>query len=338
MKVLPTSSSARGRAFTVSDFYEAGRDELGLALVAGGRNMARVVEEPIANRPGLALTGFYSHFAWKRLQVIGKAEAAYLESLPPDVRRERFQSLVDRQAFCFIFTNGQKPGAVEIEFAATSGVVLMTSPLKTRHFMHRSAFVLERLAAPATTIYGTMVEVCGLGVLFEGAPGLGKSETALGLVKRGCALIADDLTCIRREVGGSVLYGSASDSTAGYMEIRGIGIMHVPSLFGVSAVRGEKCLDLVITFKRLQDIAGEIDRVGQTRHVRNILGVDVPNVVIPVSAGRDLVNLVETAAMQQRLLMSGGDPVFDLSERLRRRADSARRAAEEMENGEEGNG
>ena len=333
MKDLPTVTSAEGRTFTVADFYEAGREELSLELVAGGRNLKRVIEEPIANRPGLALTGFYEHFAWKRLQVIGKAETAYLDSLSPDERRERFRALVDHRAFCFIFTNGQMPGPVEMEFASTSGAVLMTSPLKTRHFVHRSAFVLERLGAPATSIYGTMVEVCGLGVLFEGDPGLGKSETALGLIKRGCALIADDLTCVRKEVGNNTLYGSASESTAGYMEIRGIGIMHIPSLFGVSAVRGEKCLELVITFKRLQDVVGEIVRIGQTRRVRTILGVDVPNIIIPVSAGRDLVNLVETAAMQQKLLMSGGDPVFDLSERLRRRADSAKQSEPRPMNG-----
>jgi HPr kinase/phosphorylase len=167
-----------------------------------------------------------------------------------------------------------------------------------------------------------MVEVCGLGVLIEGAPGLGKSETALGLIKRGHSLIADDLTCVRKEVGNSLLFGSASESTAGYMEIRGIGILHIPSIFGVSAVRGEKQLELVITFRRLQDVKGEIDRIGQTRRVRTILGVDVPNVMIPVSEGRDLVNLVETAAMQQKLLMSGVDPVDGLSERLRKRADA----------------
>ena len=105
------------------------------------------------------------------------------------------------------------------------------------------------------------------------------------------------------------------------MEIRGIGIMHVPSLFGISAVRGEKRLELIITFRRLKDVRGEIDRIGQTRRMKTILGVDVPNVVIPVSEGRDLVNLVETAAMQQKLLLSGHDPVFALSERLHDRAD-----------------
>ena len=322
METLPTKASAKGRTFTIADFCEAGRDELSLSIVAGGANLQRLVEEPIANRPGLALTGFYEHFAWRRLQLIGKAEMAYLRSLDPETRLQRFQALVDRRAFCFIFTNGQKPSAAEIALAEKSGAVIMTSPLKTRVFTHLSAFVLEKLSAPTASIYGTMVEVCGLGVLIEGAPGLGKSETALGLIKRGCSLIADDLTCVRKEVGNGLLFGSASDSTAGYMEIRGIGIMHIPSIFGVSAVRGEKRLELVITFKRLQDVKGEIDRIGQTRRVRTILGVDVPNVMIPVSEGRDLVNLVETAAMQQKLLMSGMDPVDGLSERLRRRAEA----------------
>ena len=327
MEKLPDKSSEKGRAFTVADFYEAGREELSLSLVSGGRNMSRLIEEPVASRAGLALTGFYEHFAWRRLQVIGKAEWTYLGTLDPDTRRTRFRALVDRRAFCFIFTSGVSPDDDVVALGEESGAVIMKSSLPTRHFVHRSAFLLERLGAPQTSIYGTMVEVCGLGVLFEGDPGLGKSETALGLIKRGCALVADDLTCIRKEIGRSVLYASASDSTAGYMEIRGIGILHVASLFGVAAVRGEKRLQLVITFKRLQDVKGSIDRTGQTRRTKTILGVDVPNVVIPVSEGRDLVNLVETAAMQQKLLLSGVDPVEELSERLRRRADAVRAPA-----------
>ena len=322
MQNLPTRSSAKGNTFTVADFYGAGREALSLTLVAGGENMNRTIEEPIVNRPGLALTGFYEHFAWERLQIFGNAEMAYLDSLDDATRHERVKALLDRKAFCFIYTCGRQPKAGEIAFAVKAGAVLLTTPMTTSAFMHHCAFVLEKLGAPTTSIYGTMVEVCGLGVLFEGDPGLGKSETALGLVKRGCALVADDLTCIRKDVGNNVLFGSASAATAGFMEIRGIGIMHIPSVFGVCAVRGEKHLELIITFKRLDEVKGEIDRIGQTRRVKNILGVDVPNIVIPVSAGRDLVNLVETAAMQQKLIMSGYDPVEELSERLRRRADT----------------
>ena len=322
MKALPANSAADGTTFTVADFLEAGREPLQLTLVAGGDNLDRKIEEPIVNRPGLALTGFYRHFAWKRLQLIGNAESAYMRSLSDRTRLSRLKALIDRGAFCFIYTNGHVPKADEVALAGKSGAVIMTSPMETRHFAHHSAFVLERLGAPCTSIYGTMVEVAGLGVLIEGDPGLGKSETALGLIKRGCALVADDLTCVRKAVGDAILYGSASDSTSGFMEIRGIGIIHIPSIFGINAVRGEKRLELVITFKRLEDVKAEIDRIGQTRRARNFLGVDVPNVIIPVSEGRDLVNLVETAAQQQRLLQTGYDPVGELSDRLRHRADS----------------
>lgn len=321
MEGLPVRTGEKGRAFTVADFLEAGRGALSLTLVAGEENVNRRIEEPIVNRPGLALTGFYEHFAWERLQIFGNAETAYLDSLDLATRHERIKALFDRKAFCFIFTCGRRPRESEIDFAVQSGAVLLSTPMTTSAFAYNCAFVLERLGAPVTSMYGTMVEVCGLGVLIEGAPGLGKSETALGLIKRGCALVADDLTCIRKDVGNNLLFGSASDSTAGFMEIRGIGIMHVPSVFGVSAVRGEKRLELIITFRRLEDVKGDIDRIGQMRRSKTILGVEVPNVVIPVSAGRDLVNLVETAAMQQKLIRTGYDPVEELSERLRRRAE-----------------
>ena len=321
MKTLPTSESEKGVSFTAADFYEAGRERLQLQVAAGEAFLDRVIEEPVVNRPGLALTGFFEDFAWARVQLIGNAESAYLKSLDRRVREDRFRALVERKAWLFVTTNGHKPDAVTRKMADEMGAVILTSPLQTRVFARLATFILEQLGAPRTSIYGTMVEVCGLGVMFEGDPGLGKSETALGLIKRGSALIADDLTCIRKDVASNLLFGSASESTAGYMEIRGIGIMHVPSVFGVNAVRGEKRLQLVITFKRLQEIRGEVDRIGQTRKMRTILGVDVPNIIIPVSEGRDLVNLVETAAQQQKLINAGYDSVAELSERLRRRAD-----------------
>jgi len=324
------------RTFTVGAFYEAGRESLSLTLVAGASGLERPIEEPVVNRPGLALTGFYEHFAWGRLQMIGQGEMAYLQSLGDERRLACMRSLLEHKAHCFVFTGGQQPTADEIRLAEERGAVIMTSPLETRIFAGLSAILLERLAAPKISVYGTMVEVCGLGVLIEGAPGLGKSETALGLVKRGNALVADDLTCLRKEVGGNLLFASASPATSGYMEIRGIGILHVPSIFGVAAVRGEKRLQLVITFRHLEDVKGDLDRVGQARHVKRLLGVDVPNVIIPVSEGRDLVNLVETAVLQQKLLMGGRDPVDELSERLRVRADDLE--AKNLKGKEMGNG
>jgi len=320
MKSLPTKADAKGASFTVADFVRAGGERLRLSVVAGGGNLGRTVEEPILNRPGLALSGFFDYFAWRRLQLIGRGELAYLRSLPVRTRLLRIREMLDRKAFCFIFSNGHIPSQEVIDIVEEAGGILLSTPLKTRVFANQATFVLEKLAAPSTTIYGTMVEVAGVGVLFEGDSGLGKSETALGLVKRGAALVADDLTCIRKDVGNNVLYGSASDSTAGYMEIRGIGIVHIPSIFGVNAVREEKRVQLVITLKLLDKVRGEIDRTGQRRRYRTILGVEVPRVIIPVAEGRDLVNLVETAVQQQKLVFAGHHPVADLSKRLRRRA------------------
>ena len=321
MKNLPTSDAEKGVPFTVADFIEAGRERLQLSVAAGKANLGRLIEEPVVNRPGLALTGFFESFAWGRLQLIGNAEADYVRSLKKPDRIKSYRALLEHKAWLFVCTNGRMPDEWSVRLAEEKGAVILTTPLQTRIFARLATFILEQLGAPRTSIYGTMVEVCGLGVMFEGDPGLGKSETALGLIKRGSALIADDLTCIRKDVASNLLFGSASESTAGYMEIRGIGIMHVPSVFGINAVRGEKRLQLVITFKRLQDIRGEVDRIGQTRRTRTILGVDIPNIIIPVSEGRDLVNLVETAAQQQKLIMAGYDPVTELSERLRKRAE-----------------
>ena len=309
--------------FTLADFYEAGRERLKLTMLVGGKGMQRRIVEPMVNRPGLALTGFYEHFAYRRIQLIGKAEMAYLDSLGEKTALERLRALFERGANSIIFTGGTKPLQKTLDLVSEYGRVAFSSPLKTRVFSHHSAFVLEALAAPKTSLYGTTIEVCGLGVMVEGDPGLGKSETALGLIKRGHALVADDLTCIRKDVANNLLYASASSSTAGYMEIRGIGIIDVGKIFGVGAVRGEKRLQMVVTFKHLKDIAGEVDRAGQTRRFKTILGVDVPQVIIPVSEGRDLVNLVETAAQQQKLLLSGVNAVDELSARLRKRAEKA---------------
>ena len=306
--------------FTVRDFVRAGAERLHIEVVVGGAGLDHEVLEPMMNRPGLALTGFFGNFGWKRIQVIGKAEHAYLLSLAKDVRLDRLKALFANQVYCLVFACGMTVPDGLCEAAEAAGVTVLTTTMLTREFFHRGAFVLGTLSAPKARIYGTTVEVAGLGVMIEGAPGLGKSETALGLVKHGNALVADDLTCLRKDVAENVLYASASEATRDYMEIRGIGIIHVPSVFGVTAVRGEKQLDLVVTLKQLKDVVGDLDRAGEERPHRRLLGVDVPQIVIPVSAGRDLVNLVETAAQQFKLRSAGHDAMTELDARLCARA------------------
>jgi len=315
-----SSHEASETPFTLRAFIEAGRERLALEVVAAGGALDREVPEAACSRPGLALTGFFGYFAWRRLQVIGKAEWAYLESLPSEEALARVKSLFDHGAYCLILAGGMAVAPGIAELALSAGAVVLRTTLLTREFFNRSAWVLDRLRAPQVKLYGTTVEVAGLGVMIEGAPGLGKSETALGLVKRGNPLIADDFTRVRKDVPSNTLFVSACDATRDFMEIRGIGIIHVPSVFGVSAVRAEKKLDLVITLRSLDETEGELDRSGQDRLTRTILGVEVPQIVIPVAAGRDLVNLVETAAQQYKLLAAGFDAVNVLDARLRARA------------------
>ena len=317
----PVEQNPGAPTFTLRAFVAEGAERLRMEVVVGGDGLEHEVLEPMCNRPGLALTGFYGFFAWRRIQVIGQAEQAYLDSLAPDVRLARVKALFDRGAYCLIFACGIEVPAVLASLAESAGVVVCRTELLTRIFFHQATFVLEKLRAPKMRLYGTTVEVAGLGVMLEGAPGLGKSETALGLIKHGNALVADDLTCLRKDVAANRLFATASPATRNYMEIRGIGIIHVPSVFGVTAVRAEKELDLVVTLKSMKETEGELDRTGEERRTRTILGVEVPQITIPVAAGRDLVNLVETAAQQYKLLAAGHDAVKALDAQLCARAE-----------------
>ena len=301
---------------TVGQFLAAGRERLRLELAAGEPGLSRVIIEPVVHRPGLALSGFFEHFARKRIQVVGMVEHAYLQSLPEALRVQRFEELFAQKIPCMVFTRGKRVFPEVLRVAEQGQVSVLRSGMVTRDFMHTATFVLEDLRAPRCKAHGTMLEVAGVGVFIEGAAGLGKSETALGLIKRGHALVADDLTMFRRDSGNNLL-GSASPVTQYYMEIRGIGIIYVPAIFGVSAVRGEKQVDLVVTLKRQGEADAELDRTGMDDLRREFLGVSVPQLVIPVAPGRDLVNLVETAAQEHKLRHSGFVAVQALDARIK---------------------
>lgn len=314
-----TDKTGAATGFTLRQFVEAGKERLKLSVVVDA-GLDHPVVEPMMYRPGLALTGFFGNFADKRIQVVGKAEKAYLASLDRGERVNRLRALFEHGAYCIVFAAGMEVSDEIKEIALQVGCPILSSPLLTRNLVHASTFVLEALSAPTVRMYATTVDVSGLGVMMRGAPGLGKSETAIGLIKRGNALVADDFTCLRKDVANNVLYASASSATRNYMEIRGIGIINVQSVFGVTAVRDEMRLDLLITFKSMEEVNGELDRAGVDRLTADILGVAVPEIVIPVSAGRDLVNLVEIAAQQQKLRMAGYDAAHELDEHLKRRA------------------
>ena len=311
------SITASSSPVTVEKFLEHGRQRLSLTLLTGPLGLGTEIPEPTPNRPGLALTGFFDHFAHKRLQVIGLAEYAYLQGLPEAVRISRFEALFSTKIPCVVFTRGLTVFPELLRLAEQAGVPVMQTPDETKIFAHNATFVLEELQAPCKKVHGTMLEVAGVGVFIECDPGVGKSETALGLIMRGHALVADDLTNFRRTSSGHIM-AFASEVTRNYMEIRGVGILDVPAIFGVSAVRGEKQVDLVITLMHQKRELDDLDRTGIEEMTRDVLGVKIPQRIISVAPGRDLVNLVETAARQHKHRMQCGNAGEILDERIKR--------------------
>lgn len=302
---------------TVEGFLEAEGEPLGLELVAGRQGLRHSITEAAINRPGLALSGFFRYFAHRRIQVMGLAEHAYLESLNEREREQRLRDFMGRKIPCVVMARGRKIFPEVIRQAEEFRVPVLKTRMITKHFVNAATIAMENLIAPRIKVQGTMVEIMGIGVLIEGAPGIGKSDTALGLIRKGYALIADDVTALRLDSSGAVI-GSPVGVTRYHMEIRGLGIIHVPSLFGVASVREEKKLDLVVTLGEPGRTGGSEEeyRGGGFTKTRELLGVQMPQVFLAVRPGRDLANLVETATLDMRLRRLGHDAEKELDEKL----------------------
>jgi HPr kinase/phosphorylase len=301
-------------AVTVKQFYQAGLKDLSLGIVAGEDHMDKEIREEALNRPGLALAGFFQHFAHRRVQVFGLAENAYLKSLAQHERALRLRKLFERQIPCVVLTRSRHPFPEIVECAEEFSVPILKSPMITNRYINQATLIMENLSAPSIKYQGTMIEIRGIGVLLEGPPGIGKSETALALIERGHSLISDDLTVLRRDSTG-VIVGKAGDLTRYHMEIRGMGIIHIPSLFGVASMRREMRLDLII---RLEPYAHDhdYDRTGLDTRTKDILRVAIPIMHIPVAAGRDIAHVVEVAALNEKMKQLGHDAAKELDEKL----------------------
>ena len=301
-------------SLTVRQFLDAGRDVLGLDVFQGEAHLDRVVREEAINRPGLALAGFLRYFAHRRIQVIGLAELTYLKELAVDERAARLKAFFATGIPCIVLSRGIRPLAEMPALAAEYGVPLLRTHQITGRFVQRAAVLIEDLVAPRTRYQGTMVDIMGIGMIIEGAPGVGKSETALSLIARGCSLVADDLVELRRTSTGDIV-GTAVEITRFHMEIRGLGIIHVPSLYGVTSVRREKRLDMIVRLERAMSAAEE-ERTGLEQQTKDVLGRSVPFIRIPVVAGREISNIVVTAALNFRLRQLGHDAAKELDQRL----------------------
>ena len=302
-------------AVTVGDFFA--RHSASLQVVQhedSGTGLERLIREPTVNRPGLALSGFYSYFAEKRIQVLGSAELSYLRSLPAELALSRCGALCERPIPCIVVARGSQVPDCLNEVARASGVAIFRSKLVTMNFINAATLALSHDFAPNKSEYGSMVDILGVGTLVRGSSGIGKSECVLGLVERGHSLVSDDITRFRAMEGRELL-GTAPELTRHHMEVRGLGVINVMSIFGVGSVRLEKRLDLVVTLKDWSELE-EVDRTGLDQEYFDVLGILVPHVTIPVRTGRDLARLVEVAALDQKLKSMGHHSALEFNERL----------------------
>ncbi|TGN08249.1 HPr(Ser) kinase/phosphatase [Leptospira ilyithenensis] len=289
-------------------------EDLKLALITGEEGLTNRINNAEINRPGLSLTGFFDFFANDRIQIFGKGEWAYLNSLTPEHLNDITEKFFQFHLNCIIYTHGNEPQTPFVEMAKQKGIPLFLTPVSTHRFITLISQILDRALAPRTMRHGVLIEVFGIGTLLTGKSGVGKSETALELIERGHRLVADDMVEIRR-LSESYLIGSCSDLLRHHMEIRGLGILNIKDLFGVGSVRDHKLIELIINLKEWEEHA-EYERTGIELSTEDILGVSIPYIEIPVKPGRNIPIIVETAAMNQRLRKMGKNSAKEFSTKL----------------------
>jgi HPr kinase/phosphorylase len=301
-------------SITVEHFYSDHASSLELSLVAGAAGLKRVIREPTVNRPGLVLSGFTRYFAFKRVQVVGNAEAYFLKSLGGEEQIHRYETLFSYKIPCVVFSRSLHPNRLFLKAAEQAKVPIFRTPLVTMKFINLATLALEMMFAPRGTEMGSMVDILGVGVILRGESGIGKSESVLALIERGYSLVADDITKVTL-VDGREVVGTSAEVTRNHMEVRGIGIINVAAMFGVRSIRHEKRVDLVITLRSWNEVP-DVDRLGMEQEYVKVLGIDIPHITIPVRPGRDLARLIEVAAFQTKLKSSGYNPAKELNDRL----------------------
>lgn len=291
-------------SLTVGHLLKEQGERLKLELLTGEKSLQRTITVSDLNRPGLALSGFLDHFRAERIQIIGQGEQAYCLKAPP---KSLAPTLVAMLSFpelpCLILTHSPKTPAALIQACRKNGVPLMLSKHDTATLVGELSEVLEARLAPTTTLHGVLVDIYGLGVLIQGEAGIGKSECALELLKRGHILVADDAVLIQHRRGG-VLRGSCPEPLKHYMEVRGLGVIDVKLLFGIGSILDRTRIELSIRLEPWS-AAARYERVGLETQRAMILEVEIPLIRIPVSPGRNLAVLIEVAALNQRLRSQG---------------------------------
>ena len=296
-------------------------DQLGALLelerVQGTDGLDRLVTGADVSSPGLALAGFVARFASERLQVFGETEVTYLHSLDDATRRSNLAQFFAFPIPCLFVTKGLDLPVEVSEEATRSGVAVLRSRLKTNEFYNRIKPWLEDFFAPQTTMHGSLADVYGVGLLFIGQSGIGKSECVLDLVERGHRIVADDLVMVRKK-GTDILIGRGHELQRHYMEIRGVGLVDIPAIFGIRAVRQQKRIEVVVQLEEWRQDAttATVERTGLDGETTDILGVNLPRITVPLNPGKNITVIAEVIAMHHLLKWSGIDPAERFNARL----------------------
>ncbi len=295
------------KSFTVLDLLELDLKEhnaLNLTCISGRPGLVRELSVPDLNRPGLALCGFFDQFAFNRIQIFGRGEFAYLEKLFERGETDALEKMFSYPVPCCIFSNSRMPNPDFMRITEKATCPILQTDLSSSELSLRLITALSIVFAPQQIVHGVLVEVFGIGILITGDSGVGKSESALELIERGHRLISDDAIELKC-VNGNILMGSGANKiTSHHMEIRGLGIINISHLFGVGAIRDKKQVQLVVQLEEW-DNAEIYDRIGSAETTKEILGVRVPFLKIPVKPGRNIPIIIETAAMNERLKKMG---------------------------------
>ncbi|MFC4804654.1 HPr(Ser) kinase/phosphatase [Filifactor villosus] len=288
--------------------------DLGVEIMAEPKDRDYFVDNSDINRPGIQLAGFYEHFPRERIQVMGKVEFAYLMSLSERTQREVLDKFFSYEIPALFVTRGMRPTSLFVESAKTNNRYLLCSELPTTMFINKLVTYMNQIIAPKEVMHAVLVDVDGIGILIKGASGVGKSETALELIRRGHRLIADDVVEIKKLEDG-VLVGQAPKLTKNLMEIRGIGLLDIQKLFGMGAVKSSKVIDMVVYLENWQE-GKYYDRLGIDTEYEKIFDVPLEKNVVPVRPGRNLAIIIEIAARNFRQKMLGYNVAQEFNDKL----------------------
>jgi HPr kinase/phosphorylase len=302
-------------ALTVGTFHERTKELLELEVLGSTDGFSREIPAPDASGPGLVLAGYIGRFVPQRIQVLGETEVSYLRSLDGKERTRILDTFLGYEIPCVMITKGLAlPDGMD-EAAKRAGVTILRSKLKTQEFYNRITPFLADAFAPSTSLHGSLADVYGVGLLFTGASGIGKSECVLDLVERGHRLVADDLVITRRK-GPDVLLGTGHPLQRHYMEIRGVGLIDVRSIFGVRSVRQQKRIEVVVVLQAWKE-GMTVERTGLETDTTTILGVEIPRITVPLNPGKNITVIAEVIAMNHLMRYSGQDPAQVFNERLK---------------------